>query len=198
MFLDIFKKQRPEGSIKIGVLKNLTKFTGKHLCWSFFFNKVAGLHLFCRTPLSDCFWSFKVVWKILESKLVSLMSAIFQCTGGSASTLLSTFWTLSKFISLTVTDFLPCLSSFSNSVSYPWVWETHWLSNSYWPFSYLTLFLFILILVVAFMESSLIWFSAGISHIWRLFPGDFVLSLIGDFIFSLIGVRWFSFSGAIL
>ena len=26
---------------KIGVLKNLTMFTGKHLCWSLFFNKVA-------------------------------------------------------------------------------------------------------------------------------------------------------------
>ena len=30
------------GSIKQGVLKNLAKFTGKHLCQSLFFNKVAG------------------------------------------------------------------------------------------------------------------------------------------------------------
>ena len=30
-------------SIKKGVLKNFAKFTGKHLCQSFFFNKVAGL-----------------------------------------------------------------------------------------------------------------------------------------------------------
>ena len=30
-------------SIKKGVLKNFTKFTGKHLCQSLFFNKVAGL-----------------------------------------------------------------------------------------------------------------------------------------------------------
>ena len=28
---------------KKGVLKNFTKFIGKHLCWSLFFNKVAGL-----------------------------------------------------------------------------------------------------------------------------------------------------------
>ena len=28
---------------KKGVLRNFTKFTGKHLCKSFFFNKVAGL-----------------------------------------------------------------------------------------------------------------------------------------------------------
>ena len=26
-----------------GVLRNFTKFTGKHLCYSLFFNKVAGL-----------------------------------------------------------------------------------------------------------------------------------------------------------
>ena len=29
--------------MKKGVLKNFTKFTGKHLCQSLFFNKVAGL-----------------------------------------------------------------------------------------------------------------------------------------------------------
>ena len=29
-------------SIKIGVLKNFVKFTGKHLCQSLYFNKVAG------------------------------------------------------------------------------------------------------------------------------------------------------------
>ena len=30
-------------SVKKVFLKNFTKFTGKHLCWSLFFNKVAGL-----------------------------------------------------------------------------------------------------------------------------------------------------------
>ena len=30
-------------SVKKGVLKNCAKFTGKHLCWSLFFHKVAGL-----------------------------------------------------------------------------------------------------------------------------------------------------------
>ena len=30
-------------SMKKGVLRNFTKFTGKHLCQSLFFNKVAGL-----------------------------------------------------------------------------------------------------------------------------------------------------------
>ena len=44
-------------SVKKGVLENFTKFTGKHLCWSLFFNKVAGLR-----PESDVFpwicWNF--------------------------------------------------------------------------------------------------------------------------------------------
>ena len=34
---------RPEGFCKKGVLKNFTKFTGKHLCQSLFFNEVAGV-----------------------------------------------------------------------------------------------------------------------------------------------------------
>ena len=29
--------------VKRGVHKNFAKFTGQHLCWSFFFNKVTGL-----------------------------------------------------------------------------------------------------------------------------------------------------------
>ena len=32
-------------SMKKGVLRNFTKFTGKQLCQSLFFNKVAGLRL---------------------------------------------------------------------------------------------------------------------------------------------------------
>ena len=31
------------GSVRKGVLTNFAKFTGKHLCQSLFFNKVAGL-----------------------------------------------------------------------------------------------------------------------------------------------------------
>ena len=32
-------------SVRKGVLKTFPKFTGKHLCQSFFFNKVAGLEI---------------------------------------------------------------------------------------------------------------------------------------------------------
>ena len=45
-------------SVKKSIIGNLTKFTGKHLCQSLFFNKAAGLRPpFYRTPLGDCFWS---------------------------------------------------------------------------------------------------------------------------------------------
>ena len=38
-----FRSSHRRCSMKKGVLKNFTKFTGKHLCQSLFFNKVAGL-----------------------------------------------------------------------------------------------------------------------------------------------------------
>ena len=34
---------RPEVFCKKGILRNFTKFSGKHLCQSLFFNKIAGL-----------------------------------------------------------------------------------------------------------------------------------------------------------
>ena len=40
------RSSRPEVFCKKGVLRNFEKFTGKHLCQSLFFNKVAGLRLF--------------------------------------------------------------------------------------------------------------------------------------------------------
>ena len=43
--LDKLQKRRSRWEVfcKKGVLVNFTKFTGKHLCWSLIFNKVAGL-----------------------------------------------------------------------------------------------------------------------------------------------------------
>ena len=41
--LFIFRSSRPDVFCKKGVLKNLTKLTGKHRCQSVFFNKVTGL-----------------------------------------------------------------------------------------------------------------------------------------------------------
>ena len=55
-FIPNFSSSHRRCSIKIDVLKNFTKFTGKHLCQSLFFNKVAGpRHLFHRTPPDACF-----------------------------------------------------------------------------------------------------------------------------------------------
>ena len=41
-WLNLNRTSRPEVFCKKGVLRNFTKFTGKHLCQSLFFNKVAG------------------------------------------------------------------------------------------------------------------------------------------------------------
>ena len=41
--VDFVKSSRPEVFCKKGIHRNSAKFTGKHLCQSLFFNKVAGL-----------------------------------------------------------------------------------------------------------------------------------------------------------
>ena len=53
-----YQKQPPEVFRKKDVLRNFTKFTGKHLCQSLFFNKVAGLRLATllkKRPWQRCF-----------------------------------------------------------------------------------------------------------------------------------------------
>ena len=49
---------RSQMSFKIGVLKNFAIFTGKHQCWSLFFNKVACLQAFIKKRLQH--WCFRV------------------------------------------------------------------------------------------------------------------------------------------
>ena len=41
--LQRYRSSRSQMFLKIGVPKILANFTGKHLCWSLFLNKVAGL-----------------------------------------------------------------------------------------------------------------------------------------------------------
>ena len=77
MFRENTRSSLPEVFCRKGVLRNFAKFTGKQLCQSLFFNKVAGLrpvkketltqvfpckfcetfkeHLFYKTPLGECF-----------------------------------------------------------------------------------------------------------------------------------------------
>ena len=45
-FLSLDRSSRPEVFCKKGILRNLAKFTAKHLCLSLFFNKVACLQLY--------------------------------------------------------------------------------------------------------------------------------------------------------
>ena len=51
------RSSRPEMFCKKGVLRNFGKFAGKHLCQSFFFNKLAGLSpatLLKKRPWHNC------------------------------------------------------------------------------------------------------------------------------------------------
>ena len=73
----LFRRSHWRCSLKIGVLKNFAKFTGKHLYQSLFFSKVPSLkHAILlrkkpyRTPPGDCFWLFTIWWIILISLLV--------------------------------------------------------------------------------------------------------------------------------
>ena len=61
--LDVFYKK--------GVFKNFTKFAGKHLCQSFFFNKVAGVSL--RTTASEG----TLRMKLIRSEKTSYFNVIY-------------------------------------------------------------------------------------------------------------------------
>ena len=55
--INFYWSSRPKKFFKKVVLRNLTKFTGKHLCQSLFFNKVAGfsLQLYLKEALAQLF-----------------------------------------------------------------------------------------------------------------------------------------------
>ena len=100
---------------KKGVLRNLAKFAGIHLCQSLFFNKVAGLQFikketlaqmfsceFCeiyknsffnRTPLDDCFW------KLQEKGRLMLSSFFDQTYGGQVYRFLVSLFSFLAFFS---------------------------------------------------------------------------------------------------
>ena len=58
----LFKSSDQRCFIKKGVLRNFTKFTGKHLCSSLFFNKVAGLRQLVNRIMdaifTECYFCF--------------------------------------------------------------------------------------------------------------------------------------------
>ena len=72
------RSSHQRSSIKKGVLRNFTKFTGKHLCQSLFFNKVAGLRP--ATSLKKRLWRrcFPVNWNTSGRLLLALMNYVFH------------------------------------------------------------------------------------------------------------------------
>ena len=70
------RDNRLEVFCKKGILRNFTKFSGKHLCLSLFFNKVAGLCRlkFLRTP----FYIEHIWWLRLSFLIFSLKVLKFQ------------------------------------------------------------------------------------------------------------------------
>ena len=74
------KSSRPGVFCKKGVLRSLTKFTGKHLCQSLFFNKVAGLRpatLVRKRPTGVFLWILSNVKKDFV-KLIMTLRAVFK------------------------------------------------------------------------------------------------------------------------
>ena len=93
---------------KKGVLRNFSKFTGKHLCQSFFFNKVAGLRhrwhrcfpvnfvkfpttLFYRTPPVAASDQDSIVKLSANNKLLVVIFTSFGVCSWSSLVLLSLF-----------------------------------------------------------------------------------------------------------
>ena len=62
----VVRSSHPEMFCKKGV-QNVAKFTGKQLCWSLFFNKVAGL--FPPNTSGGCFCSVLVPWQLHRKRI---------------------------------------------------------------------------------------------------------------------------------
>ena len=60
IFLKTYTRNHWKHSVKKGVLKNFTNFTGKYRFWRSLFNKVAGQYLFWRISADGCFGKF--IW----------------------------------------------------------------------------------------------------------------------------------------
>ena len=77
-----FRSSHREVFCKKVVLKNFAKFTGKHLCQSLFFNKVAGLRqLFLQNTSGGCFCIFKCLFATsytLHFTLFTSTSTLFR------------------------------------------------------------------------------------------------------------------------
>ena len=73
---DYYRSSRPEVFSKKGVLRNFTKFTGKHVCQSLLFNKVAVLHLLV-VFLFFLFEHFNACW-VAECRFYERLTILFS------------------------------------------------------------------------------------------------------------------------
>ena len=78
-----YSHSRPEAFCKKDVFKNFTKFTGKHLCRSLFFNSVAGLRpasLFKKKLTKVLSYKFCEIFKYTFS--IEYLWQLFRSVGG--------------------------------------------------------------------------------------------------------------------
>ena len=90
------RSSRPEVFCKNGVFGNCAKFTGKHLCQSLFFNKVAGLKP--RTLLKNRLWyrCFPVNFAKFLGSVTGLLVSFLG--------MLTTLFSFCKSVAVQVTD----------------------------------------------------------------------------------------------
>ena len=111
----ILRSSHQRCSIKEGVLRNFTKFTGKHLCQSLFFNKVADLRPRPSTLLNKRLWH-----RCFPVNFVKFLRTPFlQNTSGGC------FWILIKtsfWVDVLVADYIVNLYKVATSkqLSFPY------------------------------------------------------------------------------
>ena len=76
----LLKSSRSEVFCKKGVLRNFTKFLGKHLCQSLFFNKVTGSGL--NTFFYVFFWWLLLLLRVKESLFIRFLDQNIRGTCG--------------------------------------------------------------------------------------------------------------------
>ena len=89
------KKQPPEVFCKKGVLKNFAKFTGKQLCQSLFFNKVAGLRHCCFPVNFAKFLVITFLQNISRRLLLNLQVLYLKLRGSKLVNIKPDFYSLS-------------------------------------------------------------------------------------------------------
>ena len=89
------RNSRPEVFCKEGVLRNFTKFTGKHLCQRLFFNKVAGLR--SATLLKKSLWHRCFFCEFCK---ISKNTFFYRTRPVAASAMILSFLIVIEFLSL--------------------------------------------------------------------------------------------------